>query len=80
MFFAREDTRTPMLVTALAGRERRPIGLPADRGRPRGIALSIALSGWFGAVLLGWASHAARQIHVDAGVLAASGLIALGAA
>jgi putative peptidoglycan lipid II flippase len=53
IFFAREDTRTPMiaagvgLIAALIG----SLGFMAI-GRPTGIALSVGLSGWISAVML----------------------------
>jgi putative peptidoglycan lipid II flippase len=53
IFFAREDTRTPMLA-ALVGLAVAVIGSLAflSIGRPTGIALSIAVSGWVGAGML----------------------------
>lgn len=68
VFFAREDTRTPMLVTLL-GLALAVIGSIAFMriGRPTGIALSIALSGWFGAVLL--YGLARRRKFMDAGAI-----------
>ncbi len=55
LFFAREDTRTPM-IAGLAGLGVVIVGGLAflSVGRPAGIALSIALSGWVSAGLL-WA-------------------------
>jgi putative peptidoglycan lipid II flippase len=62
IFFAREDTRTPMVAAA--------IGLIAALagslafmliGRPAGIALSVGLSGWIGAAIL-WLIAARRGL------------------
>jgi putative peptidoglycan lipid II flippase len=65
IFFAREDTRTPMiaagigLIAALIG----SVGFMAI-GRPTGIALSVALSGWISAAML-WAIATRRgMLHV----------------
>jgi putative peptidoglycan lipid II flippase len=53
IFFAREDTRTPMIAAAL-GLVAALIGSLAFMlvGRPTGIALSVGLSGWIGAAIL----------------------------
>jgi putative peptidoglycan lipid II flippase len=53
IFFAREDTRTPMLaaVIGLAVVVAGGLGFMAI-GRPTGIALSIAISGWIAAAML----------------------------
>jgi putative peptidoglycan lipid II flippase len=55
VFFAREDTRTPMLV-AVFGLAAALAGSLAFllAGWPTGIALSVAASGWIGAALLWW--------------------------
>jgi putative peptidoglycan lipid II flippase len=53
IFFAREDTRTPMIAAAI-GLIAALIGSLAFMliGRPTGIALSVGLSGWIGAAIL----------------------------
>lgn len=68
IFFAREDTRTPMiaagagLVAALIGSV---IFLAA--GRPTGIALSVGLSGWIGAGLLWTIATRRKLLHLETG-------------
>lgn len=53
VFFAREDTKTPMLATLLGLAVVVAGGLAFMAiGRPTGIALSIAVSGWVGAFML----------------------------
>ena len=66
IFFAREDTRTPMLAAAV-GLVAALIGSVAFMaiGRPTGIALSVGLSGWISAAML-W-SIAARRGLLDVG-------------
>jgi putative peptidoglycan lipid II flippase len=80
VFFAREDTRTPMLIT-LAGLALAVIGSIAFMriGRPTGIAFSIAVSGWFAAALL--YALARRRRLMDAAAISwrRLGLIALAA-
>ncbi|MFZ5692999.1 MAG: murein biosynthesis integral membrane protein MurJ [Pseudomonadota bacterium] len=53
LFFAREDTRTPMIAAAI-GLFAALIGSLGFMwiGRPTGIALSVGLSGWIGGALL----------------------------
>ena len=68
IFFAREDTRTPMIAAGI-GLFAALIGSLAFMaiGRPTGIALSVALSGWISAAIL-WLIAARRgMFHVGWG-------------
>ena len=68
IFFAREDTRTPMiaacigLATALAGSL-----VFMALGRPTGIALSVGLSGWISAAMLWLIAERRGMLHVGWG-------------
>jgi putative peptidoglycan lipid II flippase len=82
IFFAREDTRTPMiaagvgLATALAG----SLAFMAA-GRPTGVALSVGLSGWISAAMLWLLATRRGMLHVGWGewrrliLIAASALV-----
>jgi putative peptidoglycan lipid II flippase len=68
VFFAREDTRTPMIAAG--------IGLVAALiaslvfvaiGRPTGIALSVGLSGWISAAMLWLIATRRGMLHVGWG-------------
>jgi putative peptidoglycan lipid II flippase len=68
IFFAREDTRTPMmaagvgLVAALAGSI-----VAMGMGRPSGIALSVGLSGWVSAAMLWLLASRRGLLRIAAG-------------
>jgi putative peptidoglycan lipid II flippase len=58
VFFAREDTRTPMVATLIGLAVVVAFGLAFMAiGRPAGIALSIAISGWVSALMLWLVAH-----------------------
>ncbi|GFO81644.1 MAG: hypothetical protein A49_12710 [Methyloceanibacter sp.] len=65
-FFAREDTKTPMLYTgiALAANAVLSVLLFTVFGAP-GIALATSLSGWLNAGLLAWALRARGEFMLD---------------
>jgi putative peptidoglycan lipid II flippase len=65
IFFAREDTRTPMIAAGI-GLIAALIGSVAFMliGRPTGIALSIGLSGWIGAATLWFIATRRGLLHI----------------
>ena len=68
IFFAHEDTRTPMIAAAF-GLVAALIGSLVFMwfGRPTGVALSVGLSGWISAAML-WAIATRRGfLHIGAG-------------
>jgi putative peptidoglycan lipid II flippase len=80
IFFAREDTRTPMIAAG--------VGLAAALlgsvifmwlGRPTGIALSVGLSGWVSAAMLWLIASRRGLLKVGAGEWRRLALIALSA-
>jgi putative peptidoglycan lipid II flippase len=80
IFFAREDTRTPM-IAATVGLVAALIGSLAfmGLGRPTGVALSVGLSGWVSAGML-WLTATRRGfLRTTAGEWGRIGLIALSA-
>jgi putative peptidoglycan lipid II flippase len=68
IFFAREDTRTPMIAAGI-GLVAALIGSVAFMaiGRPTGIALSVGLSGWISAALLWVIATRRGMLHVGWG-------------
>jgi putative peptidoglycan lipid II flippase len=80
VFFAREDTRAPMIATGI-GLAAALIGSLAFMaiGRPTGIALSVGLSGWIGAALLWLIATRRGLLHVGWGEWRRLLLIALSA-
>jgi putative peptidoglycan lipid II flippase len=65
IFFAREDTRTPMIAAGI-GLVAALIGSLAFMtiGQPTGIALSVALSGWISAAMLWLIATRRGMLHV----------------
>ena len=68
IFFAREDTRTPMIAAGI-GLAAALIGSLAfmATGRPTGIALSVGLSGWISAAMLWLIATRRGMLHVGWG-------------
>ncbi|MGV3633571.1 MAG: murein biosynthesis integral membrane protein MurJ, partial [Pseudorhodoplanes sp.] len=80
IFFAREDTRTPMIAAAI-GLVAALIGSLAFMGigRPTGIALSVGLSGWIGAAILWLIATRRGLLHLGSAEWRRLALIALAA-
>jgi putative peptidoglycan lipid II flippase len=80
IFFAREDTRTPMIAAAI-GLVAALIGSLAFMwiARPTGIALSVGLSGWISAAMLWLTATRRGLLHVNAAEWRRLLLIALSA-
>lgn len=80
IFFAREDTHTPMIAAAV-GLAAAAIGSFAFMliERPAGIALSVGLSGWIGAVILWLIATRRGLLHLGLAEWRRMALIALAA-
>lgn len=80
IFFAREDTRTPMIAAGV-GLAAALIGSLAFMaiGRPTGIALSVGLSGWISAAMLWLIATRRGLLHIGWGEWRRLLLIALSA-